>query len=253
MRDQRPTSNGRPRPTGPRTTGPRSTGPGSLAGLTLPEGRSFRILHGAQARIEALDSDGRVAATATLAGVQATLPCFCDDTPVDTVDGPVRADALRPGQLLPVRDGPPQPLLWVGRRSFDWRLLGLNPALRPVVIRADAIAPGVPAIDVAFAPSHRIALPGAGGTVAVGDLAGRPGIESRACRSATYVRLLLDPGALVSVAGLWGESFRREQAVRGMLTPAERTEIRAALRRHAASAAAGLPPVDAADPDGCNH
>ncbi|MFO1173937.1 MAG: Hint domain-containing protein [Paracoccaceae bacterium] len=243
MRNLRTTNSSRARP----------TGPGFLAGLVLPEGRSFRILHGADARIEALDSDGRVAATATLACVQAALPCFCDDTPIDTPDGPVPAGALRPGQLLLVRDGPPQPLLWVGRRSFDWRLLGLNPALRPVVIRANAIAPGLPASDVAFSPSHRIALSGtAGGLVAVGDLVGHPGVESRACQSVTYVQLLLDPGALVSAAGLWGESFHPELAVRGVLTPAERTEIRAALRRHRAGQAVGIPPSGAAPRGACN-
>jgi len=138
------------------------------------------------------------------------VPCLVAGTRVATPRGPVPVEALRPGDLVTVRDGPPLPVLWIGTRHVSGPELAADPKLRPVEIKAGRLGN---ASAVQLSPQHGIAVPG-GVLARAGHLAatGWGGARvlnglSRHPAGVLYLHLLLPRHALISVEGLWVESF----------------------------------------------
>lgn len=138
------------------------------------------------------------------------VPCLVAGSRVATPRGPVPVEDLRPGDLVTVRDGPPLPVLWIGTRRVDAAELAADPQLRPVEIGAGRLGNSAP---VQLSALHGIAVPG-GFLARAGHLAAtgwggarvRHG-RSRAPGGVLYLHLLLPRHALLSVEGLWVESF----------------------------------------------
>lgn len=82
--------------------------------------------------------------------------CFAGDTRIATAQGLRRVDELSPGDLVMTLDRGYQPLRWIGRKALDRIDLHQHPKLRPIRIRAGALAPGVPEQDLLVSPQHRI-------------------------------------------------------------------------------------------------
>ncbi len=219
--------------------------PGKFAGLevgfSLPQGLGYRFsfAEGQGARVESLDISGRVAGTSSLSALVAAIPCFTADCLILSGKGPIPAGQLCPGDLVVTRDNGLQPVRWIGTRQFDWRMLGLNPLLRPIRIAAGALGDGLPDQDLTLSPNHRLALcgpnasvpPSCENLVPARDLLGQSGVSAPPCHQVTYLQLLCDRHELLSVSGLWCESFRPTAAARAAFERAQRTSLDAVLRR----------------------
>lgn len=82
--------------------------------------------------------------------------CFSADSLIETPSGAVRAADLRPGDLVLTRDNGAQPVRWSGTRKIDAAELALYENLRPIRIRANALARNIPSSDLIVSPQHRI-------------------------------------------------------------------------------------------------
>lgn len=84
--------------------------------------------------------------------------CFTIGTLIETADGPVPIESLRPGHRVRVRDNGLQPVRRIGRRRLDAVDLAAAPHLRPIRIRAGSLGAGAPSRDLTVSPQHRILL-----------------------------------------------------------------------------------------------
>ncbi len=135
----------------------------------------------------------------------AAIPCYAAGTGIATPGGDVAVEALRPGDAVLTPDGP-RPVRWVGRFTVD---LDRHPAphhAAPIRIRADAVAPGIPARDVRLSPDHAVLVGGAlmqaqalvnGATILREPSRGR----------VTYCHVELDRHAILFAEGLPAESY----------------------------------------------
>jgi len=132
---------------------------------------------------------------------------------VETASGPRPAESLAPGDMVLTRDHGLQPVLWRGETRLGGAELMLHPHLRPLLVTAEGPA-------LRLAPGQRLAVPGLPGlwgqdaalarAADLGDSGTRPAGRLRrdlACRSVTYVHLLLPYHALLRVQGLDCASF----------------------------------------------
>ncbi|MDO5643928.1 MAG: Hint domain-containing protein [Paracoccus sp. (in: a-proteobacteria)] len=163
--------------------------------------------------------------------------CFAAGTLIATANGARPVESLRAGDLVLTRDRGLRPLGWAGRSPLSAHQLDLAPNLRPVLIRAGALAPGLPARDLVVSPQHRVLIRSAiaermTGTpealVAAKHLIAMPGIEVLPGEAGVvYHHLLFDRHELVLSEGTWTESlFTGPQALK-TIGPAGRREIRA--------------------------
>lgn len=96
-----------------------------------------------------------------LDNIEIAVPaCFTPGILIDTPSGQRPVESLRAGDLVSTYDRGPQPLIWVGQTGLGARDLARTPAARPIVIRKDALGPGVPARDMRVSPQHRILISG---------------------------------------------------------------------------------------------
>jgi hypothetical protein len=167
-------------------------------------------------QLSCAQEDGAPLWQAEAATVVAAIPCFTPGTQLASQRGMIAVEDLCPGDQLVTRDNGMQSLLWSGQRRFDWRMLGMNPLLRPVRIAAGALAPGLPLRDMLVSPNHRMLTrtPEAGRDeggerlIEARALIGQPGI-TRSCDSAIcYVQLLFGRHELLLGEGVWSESFQ---------------------------------------------
>ncbi|WP_272860029.1 Hint domain-containing protein [Paracoccus stylophorae] len=165
----------------------------------------------------------------------AAAPCFVAGTLIDTMFGPRAIETLAAGDMIRTRDNGMRWLSWVGSVRIGAAQLDLQPNLRPVRIRAGALADGVPARDLTVSPQHRILLRSATARrlfgedeilVAAKHLIGLPGIEAICpAGGVTYWHMLFDGHEVVLSDGAWSESlFTGPQAMK-VLGPAAQREI----------------------------
>ncbi|MEM9350541.1 MAG: Hint domain-containing protein [Pseudomonadota bacterium] len=86
------------------------------------------------------------------------VPCFTDGALVETPTGPRLIETLKAGDLVTTVDHGAQPILWAGMRAPSTRQLHLLPKLRPIMIRANALGPGLPRADTVLSPQHRVVV-----------------------------------------------------------------------------------------------
>ncbi|MCB1338334.1 MAG: Hint domain-containing protein [Maritimibacter sp.] len=134
-----------------------------------------------------------------------------------TAAGEVPVERLATGDLLVTRDGPPAPVLWLGRRTFGQAPSGRAPGLAPVEVAPSALGPGVPSRPTPLAPASRVLLGGwrvelhCGIGEALATVADLPGAaratRNAAARAPRYTYVLLPAPALVNANGLWVETL----------------------------------------------
>ena len=99
-----------------------------------------------------IDADG----TLELPDGDFEVVCFAAGTLIDTPDGPVAVQTLRPGDLVMTRDNGAQPLRWTGSQRLSAVALARNPRLTPVRIAAGALGINTPSRDLIVSPQHRV-------------------------------------------------------------------------------------------------
>ena len=84
-------------------------------------------------------------------------PCFLPGTRIATERGDIAVEHLRPGDRVRTRNGGWQALAWIGQGHAVVGPAPDSPA-RPILIRADALAPGIPARDLRVTQGHCLLL-----------------------------------------------------------------------------------------------
>ena len=163
------------------------------------------------------------------------VPCFAGGTVIDTQLGPRRIEALQPGDMIRTRDNGMRWLCWIGSVELTGDQLQQRPNLRPIRIRAGALAPGIPAQDLTVSPQHRMLIRSSlcarlfgevEMLVAAKHLLELPGIEVvQPDTGIRYWHMLFDGHEVVHSNGAWSESlFTGPQALKS-ISPAARREI----------------------------
>lgn len=149
------------------------------------------------------------------------VTCFTPDTLITTTTGRRVVQNLRPGDRALTRDNGFQPVVWTGQRVCRHLNDGPGKTTAPVLIRANALAPGLPTHDMIVSPGHRFLttdparLPNTGETEALIEaraLVGTPGIEQMACNSVTYIHVLFERHEVILSENTWSESFQLTEA-----------------------------------------
>ena len=104
-------------------------------------------------------SEGTAATPASTTLTADGTPCYCRGTLILTDQGEVAVEDLRIGDRLLTRTGP-KPILWIGRRRYPGRFASNNRTVLPVLLKAGAIADGVPRRDLYVSPNHAMFLDG---------------------------------------------------------------------------------------------
>ena len=193
---------------------------GPAAGMYLISEKP--LVPGRQYVVLSYEDDPSVTGTgASYAGIV----CFARGMRVDTPDGPRPVETLRPGDLVATLDAGPQPVVWsrLNRQRFG---AGREDEL-PVLIRAGALGPGRPALDLIVSPQHRVLAGGYGQLEGAFDspclvpakaLTGLPRVRRmRGKQAIDWVHFAFDRHHVVWCHGALSESlFLGPMAVRGL-------------------------------------
>lgn len=135
-------------------------------------------------------------------------PCFTPGTLIDTPEGPVPVEDLRPGMTVCTRDHGAQPLRWIGRQHH--RAEG---AFAPVRFMAGALGN---TRDLLVSQQHRMLLTGWRAELLFGEpevlaparhLVNGDTIHLRHGGEVEYIHLLFDRHEIVTAEGIPSESF----------------------------------------------
>jgi hypothetical protein len=141
------------------------------------------------------------------AGEQPML-CFTSDTRIATPRGEVRMRDLRVGDLVLCHGfgGPAQAIRWIGKVQAEIARHPRPERVRPVLIKAGALADGVPSRDLRVSPDHAILL----GCVLVPArllLNGATILQEHGWPSIVYYHFELPRHAVVTADGAPAESW----------------------------------------------
>lgn len=163
------------------------------------------------------------------------VPCFVAGTLIATEFGLRPVETLVEGDCVWTRDNGLQPIRWIGKRSLEAEVLQRFDKLVPIRIRAHALGPRKPSIDLLISPQHRVLLRsgialrmfGAEEVlVAAKQLLAVDGVEvATDLAEVTYVHILFDQHEIVLSNDAETESlFTGPEALRSV-GPAARDEI----------------------------
>ena len=150
-------------------------------------------------------------------GVEITAtgtPCYCRGTRILTDRGEKPVEDLQIGDRLMVRSGALRPIRWIGRRAYGGRFAAGNRDVLPVVIRAGALADGVPRRDLSVSPLHAMFLDGVL-VPAAALVNGATIIQAQAIDRVEYFHLELETHDVILAEGALSESFVDDDS-RGM-------------------------------------
>lgn len=162
------------------------------------------------------------------------VPCFTTETLIRTARGDLRAADLQVGDNVLTRDAGYQPIRWIGLRAMSGAELARQPKLRPVRIKAGALALNQPARDLLVSPQHRMLVSGGAVEMWFGEdevlvpaiqMTCLDGVDQQGADPVTYVHFMFDAHQLVLGDGAWSESFQPgDQSLAGM-DQAQRDEL----------------------------
>ena len=90
------------------------------------------------------------------------IPCFAEGTRIATARGEVAVEDLRVGDLVvtPHGNAALQPVVWIGRSTVNVARQRNRALAAPILIKAGALADGVPCRDLRVSPEHAMFLDG---------------------------------------------------------------------------------------------
>ena len=133
-------------------------------------------------------------------------PCFLAGTQLLTVSGYVAVEALREGDRIVTSDGGTRPIVWIGHRRIDDAAHPHPERVRPIRLRRDAVADGVPYRDLLVSPDHAILVDGA--LICARQLVnGATILQDDGFRSVHYFHIELDRHDIVLAEGMPSESY----------------------------------------------
>lgn len=145
------------------------------------------------------------------------IDCFAVGTMILTDQGERRVEDLRPGDMIWTRDNGFQCLRWCAQRNLSADQLTTHPHLLPICIKAGALGPNQPRVDLTVSPQHRILIRSRIAQrmfccpeilVAAKQLVELPGISTnKAATGASYVHLLLSRHEILMSNGAETESL----------------------------------------------
>jgi hypothetical protein len=91
--------------------------------------------------------------------ITSDVACFCPGTRIATPSGQTPVEKLQIGDLVLTEHAGPQPIKWLGRRSYAAPFCN-NSSTLPIRIRAGALDHGIPARDPLVSPGHALAIDG---------------------------------------------------------------------------------------------
>ena len=139
-----------------------------------------------------------------------TIVCFAEGTRIVTPNGEVEVENLRAGDMvLAMRNGQAgfEPLRWVGFMDVAVpRNAAMAAKTAPILIKAGAIAPGMPARDLRVSPDHAMEVDGH--LIPAKHLVNGESIMQEVwCRRVRYFHLELEAHGLLLSEGTWSESY----------------------------------------------
>lgn len=179
---------------------------------------SIQALNGGQTLTEVFtvsSTAGTTTVTMTINGVDEP-PCFTRGTLIDTPHGPRPVETLRVGDAVLTADNGVQRIRWIGSRRLSLGGGTDSERFRPVRLKANSIAPGVPARDVLVSPMHRVLVGGAHAQLLFAQsevltpaqhLVNGQTIFSEPVTEAEYFHLLFDSHQILVSLNLRSESF----------------------------------------------
>jgi hypothetical protein len=206
---------------------------GSIEGLAFigdapPVGVSLQV-------ISAREGPGSSGQPATQAPVYYVPPCFTPGVLIRTEAGARPVEDLAPGDMIWTLDHGFRPLVRLLSRRIGAAALAADPALWPVVIRADALGPGRPARDLSVSPQHRVLVVGWRSALIAGAeevlvparalVDGVRAAVDREAEEVTYLHLVFDRHEIVESEGMLSESYLPGPLTRAGLAPEERADI----------------------------
>jgi Ca2+-binding RTX toxin-like protein len=138
------------------------------------------------------------------------IVCFAEGTRIVTPSGEDAVENLRAGDMvLAMRDGQAgfEPLRWVGFMDVAVPCNATMAAkTAPILIKAGAIAPGMPTRDLRVSPDHAMEVDGH--LIPAKHLVnGSSIIQETWCRKVRYFHLELEAHGLLLSEGTWSESY----------------------------------------------
>ncbi|MFP4275075.1 MAG: Hint domain-containing protein [Paracoccaceae bacterium] len=138
---------------------------------------------------------------------------------IQTSRGARSVAELIPGNLVRIRSGGTEPLVWVGLRQIEGARMTRTPQLRPVLIRAGSLGEGRPGRDMLVSPQQRVFYDdprtrrwfGEGERpVPAIHLTCLPGVEQVSPGAVIYKHLMFHSTEAVLADGIWLEAQRAD-------------------------------------------
>ena len=200
-------------------------------------------VNGANPSLETVtNSSGQTSITSTPVELYSTgdtttfsIACYLRGTRIAVPGGETAIEALRSGDLVLTASGQARPVAWVGHRRIAVAGAADPARVRPIRVKAGAVAAGVPARDLLVSPEHMLFLDGAliparalvnGVTVQVADEIAAP----------HYFHVELESHDVLLAEGLPAESWL-DAGNRGLFANAPVPTLRAELEATPASLA----------------
>ncbi len=133
------------------------------------------------------------------------VACFAAGTRILTAEGPVAVEALAIDDHVVLHGGGTAPIIWLGQRRIDLRHHAKPMLVRPILIRAGAIADGIPQRDLLLSPDHALLLDGH--LIPAKALENGSSIRQLAPRAITYYHVELADHAVIYAEGTPAESY----------------------------------------------
>ena len=150
-------------------------------------------------------SDGVASSNIGTSTVNET-PCYCRGTRILTDRGEVAVEDLRIGDRVVTLSGAARPIRWIGCRHLD---LTRHPApgrVQPIVIRAAAVADGMPCRDLLVSPDHAVLLDDV--LILARQLINGASIQRQVqCQAVTYYHIELETHDILLAEALPAESY----------------------------------------------
>jgi len=145
--------------------------------------------------------------------------CYLRGTLIRTEHGEVAIERLAIGDRIPTLSGELRAIRWIGHRRHSGARIERDRDIQPVLVEADALAPGIPRRDLWVSPEHAMYLDGM--LIPARALVNGTSIrQEQNLSDVTYFHLELEEHAVIWAEGAPSESFV-DEASREMFDNAE--------------------------------